>query len=346
MRVARDADAGKGRKNVKKEKKRRNKRKNVKKEKKRRNKRKNEKKEMNKRKNVKKEKKKRNKRKNMKRTNKKKNKKNKSSRSQGRMIEGKCFENAITAMRRWKDQVGNFLKQKTRIGKHSGISENKAGKKAVFGPIAKRLIDVGGGNKSALTCSGSADSDGAKQLANLTMTLEECEKEIHAFCHPENFPNANMTMVEECAKTVEGFENEAKKCFDLSKEATAEDACTCWTSDNMTKYSEDVKSCKISEVGNIAKGLKNCKDAFSKCRKYEDAAISTIQFCSQSADQLKAKAETLSKNKDALTDVKAKIAKATARRRHARAPATDCAGFLKLVVKGTFLFHNYYLIKN
>ena len=324
MRVARDAVAGNGRKNVKKEKKRRNTRKNEKKQKTRRNKRKNEKKEKKKM-----NKKITNKKKNMKRTS-------KGSRSQGRMIDGKCIENAVTVMRRWKDQVGNFLKQKTRIEKQSGIAEKKAGKKAVFGPIAKKLIDVGGGNKSALTCSGSSDSDGAKQLANLTMTLEECEKEVNASCNPENFPKPNMTMVEECSKTVEGFEKEAKKCFDLSKEATAEDACTCWNSDNMTKYSEEVKSCKISEVGDIAKGLKNCTGAFSKCRKYEDAAISTIQTCSQTADQLKAKAEALSKNKDALTDVKAKIAKATARRRHARAPATDCAGFLKLVVKGTF----------
>ena len=112
------------------------------------------------------------------------------------------------------------------------------------------------------------------------------------------------------------------------------DACTCWTGDDMTKYSDEVKSCKIEAVSDIAKGLKACKAAFSKCRQYEDAAISTIQSCSQSADQLKAKAEALSKNKDALNDVKAKIAKATARRRHARAPATDCAGFLKLVQEG------------
>ena len=79
-----------------------------------------------------------------------------------------------------------------------------------------------------------------------------------------------------------------------------------------------------------------------KCRKYEDAAISSIQTCSQSADQLRAMAEALSKNKDALND-EAKIAKATARRRHARAPATDCAGFLSLVLESKFqlylLFH-------
>ena len=59
----------------------------------------------------------------------------------------------------------------------------------------------------------------------------------------------------------------------------------------------------------------------------------------QSYDQLKAKADDLSKNKDALTDVKAKIATATARRRHVRAaPANDCAGFLALVLEGSFRY--------
>ena len=268
------------------------------------------------------------------RKNKNKNRKrnNKGSRIQGRMVDGKCIETATTVMRRWKDQVANFLKQKSRIEKQSGIAEKKAGKKDVFAPIAQKLIDVGGGNKSALTCSGSADSDGAKQLANLTMTILECEMEINATCHPDNFPKPNMTIVDECSTTVENFEKEAKKCFGLSKEDTAEEACTCWTSEDMMMYSEKVKSCRITEVGDIAKGLKACTGAFSKCRKYEDDVISTIQTCSQTADQLKAKAAALSANKDALNDVKAKIASATARRRHARAPATDCAGFLTLVM--------------
>ena len=283
---------------------------------------------------------KKNKRKNKKNKRKNKNKKrnNKGSRSKGRMIDGECLESATSVMKRWKDQVGNFLKQKSRIEKQSAIAEKKSGKKDVFAPIAKKLIDVGGGNKSALTCSGSANSDGAKQLANLTMTLEECVMEINMTCNIDNFPKPNMTIVDECTKTVESFEEEAKKCYDLSKEDTAEEACACWTSDDMMMYSEKVKSCKIAEVGVIAKGLKACTGAFSKCRKYEDAAISTIQTCSQSADQLKAKAEALSKNKDALTDVKAKIATATARRRHVRAPATDCAGFLALVLEGSFRF--------
>ena len=90
--------------------------------------------------------------------------------------------------------------------------------------------------------------------------------EINATCHPDNFPKANMTIVDECTTTVESFETEAKKCYDLSKEDTADDACTCWTSEDMKMYSEKVKICKIAEVGDIAKGLKNCTSAFSKCR--------------------------------------------------------------------------------
>ena len=272
--------------------------------------------------------------------NKNRKRNNKESRIQGRMVDGKCIETATTVMRRWKDQVANFLKQKSRIEKQSSIAEKKAGKKDVFAPIAQKLIDVGGGNKSALTCSGSADSDGAKQLANLTMTILECEMEINATCNPDNFPKPNMTIVDNCTTTIENFEMEAKKCYGLSKEDTASEACTCWTSEDMMMYSEEAKSCKITEVGDIAKGLKACKDAFSKCRKYEDEVISTIQTCSQTADELQAKIDALSNNKDALIDVKAKIATATARRRHARAPATDCAGFLSLVMESKLHIFN------
>ena len=59
------------------------------------------------------------------------------------MVEGKCIESATKVMRRWKYQVANFLKQKSRIEKQSSIAEKK---KDVFAPIAKKLIDVGCGN--------------------------------------------------------------------------------------------------------------------------------------------------------------------------------------------------------
>ena len=254
----------------------------------------------------------------------------------GRSVDGDCIENAVTAMKRWRDVVANFEKQYSRIEKQSAIASKKSDKKGVFAPIALKLVDLGGGNKSAPSCAGSTESDGAKQLANLTKTLFDCEKEVHASCHPENFPAPNATQVTECKDAVNTFKTETKKCIDLSKSATASDACSCWTSSNYTSVSDAVKSCKISEVGNVAKGLKACTAAFSKCRKFEDDVIDAFSSCSKSVSELKQKAAALSKNKDALTDVKAKVAKATgssSRRRFAREAATDCASFIVLVVQ-------------
>merc|ERR1712241_116037 len=120
--------------------------------------------------------KKRKNRKNRKNRNKNKNRKNnKGTRKSARTIDGVCLESAVTAMRRWKDVVTNFEKQKKRIDKQSEIAGKKSGKQSVFGPIALKLVDLGGGNKSALTCSGSATSEGALQLTNLTSTLFDCE---------------------------------------------------------------------------------------------------------------------------------------------------------------------------
>ena len=266
--------------------------------------------------------------------NKKRN--NKGSRIQGRMVDGKCIETATTVMRRWKDQVANFLKQKSRIEKQSSIAEKKAGKMNVFAPIAQKLIDVGGGNKSALTCSGSADSAGAVQLANLTMKLEECAMKINASCNMDDFPKPDPTSLEACTASVAAFETKAQECLDLSKEDSCEDACGCWESSDMDTLSEEVKSCKIAETKDVADALKECKAAFSKCRKLEDESIDSISLCSQTADQLQAKASALKANKDAVDDVKAKIAAAKSRR---RAAATDCAGFLPLVVECKY--HNW-----
>merc|ERR1712073_262585 len=133
------------------------------------------------RKNTKRTKKtKKGKRKNNKRKNKRKN--NKGTRKSPRTLDGMCIENAVTAMKRWKDVVANFDKQKTRIEKQASIAGKKSGKQSVFGPIALKLVDLGGGNKSALTCSGSATSEGALQLTNLTSTLFDCEVLVNASC--------------------------------------------------------------------------------------------------------------------------------------------------------------------
>merc|ERR1712088_913517 len=63
----------------------------------------------------------------------------------GRTLTGACLEDAITAMKRTAGVVANFKAQNTRITKHTSIASNKGGKKGVFGPIAHKLVDLGGG---------------------------------------------------------------------------------------------------------------------------------------------------------------------------------------------------------
>merc|ERR1711994_936956 len=175
------------------------------------------------RKNKKGKKSKKNRKNKNKRKNRKNNRKNnKGTRKSTRTIDGVCLESAVTAMRRWKDVVTNFEKQKKRIDKQSEIAGKKSGKQSVFGPIALKLVDLGGGNKSALTCSGSATSEGALQLTNLTSTLFDCEVAVNASCTTD-FPMPNMTFVDECVNASATFVAAAEACLTLSKEATAAD---------------------------------------------------------------------------------------------------------------------------
>ena len=245
-------------------------------------------------------------------------------------VDGTCLESAMTAMNRWRGVVTNFNKQKTRIEKQSEIAAKKADKKAVFSPIALKIVDLGGGNKSALTCSGSVDSDGAKQLTNLTQTLFDCEVQVNKSCSMD-FPAPNMTFVDQCTMDIDMFETKTEECYKMSKADTASEACTCWTDADYAKIGNKIKSCKIAETSDVAKGLKACRDAFSTCRQYEDAAVASMAACSVSADKLKAKAAALSANVDATKEAAAKVAKVTGSSSSSRAAATTCAEFITLV---------------
>jgi len=287
------------------------------------------------RKNTKRTKKtKKGKRKNNKRKNKNRRKNNKGTRKSTRTLDGMCIENAVTAMKRWKDVVANFDKQKTRIEKQASIAGKKSGKQSVFGPIALKLVDLGGGNKSALTCSGSATSEGALQLTNLTSTLFDCEVLVNASCTTD-FPMPNMTFVDACVNATDLFKTLATECMTMSKEATATEACACWSAPEMTMASDAVKDCKIAEVSSIAQGLKACKDAFSTCRKFEDEAVSSMAACSVSVDTLKAKAAALSQSKTAMEAAASTVSGITGNKgywgRKKRAAAADAAAFITLV---------------
>ena len=104
----------------------------------------------------------------------------------------------------------------------------------------------------------------------------------------------------------------------------------------MSQYSDEVKNCQIAETLDIAKGLKNCKRNFAECRQYEDDAIHIMHLCSKSEDQLFFTIDILLKIKTALINIKAKITKVFLdnAETNVRAPATDCAGIVALILKG------------
>merc|ERR1711976_520125 len=137
-----------------------------------------------------------------------------------------------------------------------------------------------------------------------------CEVEVNKSCSMD-FPAPNMTFVDLCAKDIETFETKTDECYKLSKADTAADACTCWTDTEYAELSKKVTSCKIAETADVAKGLKACKDAFSKCRKYEDDAVASMAACSVSAAKLKEKAAALSANVDSANAAAQKVAKAS-----------------------------------
>merc|ERR1712223_343943 len=121
----------------------------------------------------------------------------------GRTVSDTCLEKSITIMRMWKDVISNFEKQKKRMEKQNGTGASKSSKKGAFAPIGLRLISVGGGNKSALSCGGKTNNAGAKQLKNLTDILSACSTNIHKMCG--NFSKPNMTKLSTCSKLAESF---------------------------------------------------------------------------------------------------------------------------------------------
>merc|ERR1711997_383936 len=252
--------------------------------------------------------------------------KNKSSR-QTATISSACFEQSITIMKMWKDVISNFEKQKKRMEKQNKTANNKADKKSQFGPIAQMLVTAGGGNSSSLSCGGSTDNDGAKQLKNLTDTLDACKANINLVC--SNIPQPNMTFIMECDALVTQFKDGAMACLGKSVGVNKTDpteACSCWTSTDLDAVVQKAKLCKASdEAKAISEALKNCTEAFGKCRKFEDDANTAISACSSDSSKLTEKATTLKANSAAVTAAKDKVATLTSSTRRLTRTASTCA---------------------
>ena len=201
-------------------------------------------------------------------------------------VSAECFSQALTIMKVWKDIVGNFKKQNARVKSQNSTGSKKSDKKGLFAPTAFKLIDMGGGNRSNLSCGGVYDSAGAKQLANLTKTLLDCELSVHTSCHTDNFPQPNTTFIEGCEKSTTIFETQAKECLNKLTKSNVTDSCACWTASSLNTTLEAVRPCKASNFSKAIKAqFEKCKTAFSTCRKYEDDAVDALSACTKTKQQ-------------------------------------------------------------
>jgi len=243
-----------------------------------------------------------------------------------------CFSQAIFFMKLWKDTVANFKKQKSRMTKQNSTGSGKSGKKGLFAPVALRLVDIGGGNKSNMSCGGVYGNKGAAQLQNLTKTLFDCEIEVNKSCNTANFPQPNTTLITLCDSLVTSFINETGSCVGKSlgsSKTNVSDACGCWLGPKLNSTAHSLKSCKTSSSASaITVQLNKCKTAFAKCRKYEDDAITAIMSCATTTAQQTATAASLSANNASMTAAKTKmssLATASSGKRRSRATAVSCA---------------------
>jgi len=216
----------------------------------------------------------------------------KSKGSVGRIVCGEtqvnetCLQNAVDALNFEKNQIQNFFKQKARLANHNKTTGNKLGKKGEFKDAAKYMLIAIGGNISNPTCgeSGTANkARSAKSAVENFNTLINCSATIKEACTmPKHVFNASKkAKLDECA----GIFNKSKFAADdcraneaYTSNGTA--ACSCWSKAAIGIKIAKEAGCSASDTAKQVKAAKKkCVDAFSVCKKAEDAAVSLIHTC-------------------------------------------------------------------
>ena len=192
-----------------------------------------------------------------------------------------CLASSMTAMKMWKDIVGNFEKQRKRMTKQIRTGDNKKTKNGVFESVYQKLLSAGGGNASALFCAGNSTGAEALQLGNLTTLLSTCQTDLEDLCNTTNWAGlADETLLQQCDASTANFKATAAGCLEMSLGGDTQSACACWEAADLSDNMEAVKTCKFpDEAKAVAKALKACTTKFGLCRKYEDDAVTSISSC-------------------------------------------------------------------
>ena len=136
-----------------------------------------------------------------------------------------CVSDAVSAMKVWKDQAGNFLNRKKRIEKQLKIMDGKFSKRLDFSSISDNITFVGGGDSANLPCYGSNTSSKALTLGSLKTKIDSCNATIGTDCNSTLVMmnlSLNSTELEDCFNITTNYTVQADICMD------SEAPCECW----------------------------------------------------------------------------------------------------------------------
>lgn len=83
----------------------------------------------------------------------------------------------------------------------------------------------------------------------------------------------------------------------------------------------------------MAADVTACRDAFGKCRKYEDDVGGVIHACTLNPDSLKSKLKSLAENEESIKEVQKKVTELAAKKRVLRRSMDTCTGVAEAVKK-------------
>ena len=217
-------------------------------------------------------------------------------------MDATCINNAVTYMKQLKLAVKNFGKQYNRITTNAKQTSGKAGKHSEFDPYLTKLRETGGGNTSNLLCHGKKNTN----LQTLYDNLATCKTIINNTCHTNNMPAVNMTSMDACKATMDGFVNETDKAI----KATGSAGCLIWESEKLANMSAMLKDCSLKETEWAHTAAKKaCTGNFSFCRQEEDKVSKLVSACSASNSEEKVTAAIAQgkKNEAAATALSTKV---------------------------------------
>ena len=210
-----------------------------------------------------------------------------------------CLINVSKYMNIVVNKIKNFNLQKARIERFVKLSQSKGDKKGDFLPLLVKLRESGGGNASALVCSGNSTSPATLRLQAIVASLTSCQDNIKQACETA-LPTVNATLLDSCATDAIAFSD----AVDICTKKTA-DICTCWKDPKLETLNTKFSPCNIAQLNaDVTKTQKSCVAAFSECRGLQDEASQVIFNCAKSPADVKKKIDAATATLEALEKLK------------------------------------------